>query len=133
MKIPEHDIIECKWLIARATFAAMPREEERAAAAQELVKELRELSGLHGVQIDAQTVRVPNGGTTTYRYENGRFLLSREGQSFDAPVQYDAGLKMFVGPEIAGAPPGRNGQRPRVTAMVALMRALLGDGVELPR
>lgn len=131
MKIPEHDIIDCKWLIARATFAAKPRQEERDAAAEELLKELAELNGAHGIiierQVNALRVQVPDGAEKSARYESGAFRV----EGAPVAIQYDAGLRMFVGPQIADAPPGRNGARPRVSAMVTLLRALLGEAAEV--
>ena len=77
MKIPEHDIIDVKWLIARATFAAKPREEERGAAAEELFSELVELNGLHGIEISLADkglkIVVPGGETTHISYDHGEF------------------------------------------------------------
>lgn len=132
MKIPEHDIIDTKWLIARATFAAKPREEERQAAAEELITELVNLNGLHGISIETSEqhgiqVRVPGGAESALSYRGGEFFVTRDGRETKAPVSYDAGLKMFIGPSITDAPPGRNGTRPRVAAMVAVMRAVLGE------
>lgn len=132
MKIPEHDIIDVKWLIARATFAAKPREDERRAAADELFDELAELNELHGVSITRTDsgirVSVPGGATTNVSYARGDFTVEHDGKSEKAPIAYDAGLRGYIGPELSDAPPGRNGNRPRVAALVALMRAVLGDG-----
>lgn len=131
MKIPEHDIIDVKWLIARATFAARPREEERSAAAEALFEALIELNDLHGIQIataeNAIRVAIPGGATAHIAYSRGDFTITTGAKSERAPVAYDAGLKSFVGPEVHDAPPGRNGHRPRVASLVALMRAALGD------
>lgn len=131
MKIPEHDIIDVKWLIARATFAAMPREEERRAAAQELFDELVELNGLHGIVIDqvesGVRVAVPGGASATLSYSHGAVMVARSGGAEKAPIAYDAGLRGFIGAEIKDAPAGRNGNRPRMSALVALMRTALGE------
>lgn len=132
MKIPEHDIIETKWLIARATFAAKPREEERQAAAEELLAEVLALDGLHGIVIQGADVRgvrvaIPNGSESVITYGSGVFQVSRRGKAVPVPIAYDAGLRMFVGPEIPGAVPGRNGAKPRVSALVTLFRAAIDD------
>lgn len=135
MKIPEHDIIEVKWLIARATFAAKPREEERSVAAESLFEELIELNELHGIQIatadNGIRIAVPGGATAHVAYARGEFTITTPVRSEKARIAYDAGLRSFVGPELPDAPPGRNGNRPRVSAMVALMRAALGDSCRI--
>ncbi|MFL5318087.1 MAG: hypothetical protein ACJ790_00425 [Myxococcaceae bacterium] len=136
MKIPEHDIIDSKWLIARATFAAKPREEERQAAAEELLAEIVNLNGLHGIAIEAAELRgirvaVPGGAESVIAYRTGQFFVTRSGKESVVPVSYDAGLRMFVGALISDAAPGRNGTRPRVAALVTLFRAALGDAAEV--
>ncbi len=135
MKIPEHDIIEAKWLIARATFAAKPREEERRAAADELLGALLELHGLHGLTVERSDrgvrLSIPGGKSTSVDYADGALLLRREDTSHEAPIAYDAGLRSYVGPEVSDAQPGRNGTRPRIPALVALVRAVLGGAAEV--
>ena len=134
--IPEHDILDAKSLLLRATFAHAPRVEEQRTAARELLEALKEFHGLHGAEVtDAgEGVRVSLPGThaVTVTWEEGWFYVaSDEGWKLRPPLFYDAAFKMYVGPEVQGAPPGRNGNRPRVGALPALVRALVGNPAEL--
>ena len=135
--IPEHDILDAKSLVLRATFAHAPRTEEWRAAAREVLEALKEFHGLHGAEVTAvgEDVRVALPGTypvTVSWEEDGWFYLqSDEGWRLRPPLFYDAAFKMYVGPEVPGAAPGRNGNRPRVGALPALVRVLVGKSADV--
>jgi hypothetical protein len=134
--VPEHDILDAKTLLLRATFTHAPREEERHAAAQGLLEALLEFHGLHGMTVEregkAVKVVVPGLPGLTVSFEEGWFYVSSEaGWRLRPPLFYDAAFKMFVGPELPGAPPGRNGSRPRQGALPALVGVLVGQSANV--
>lgn len=135
--IPEHDILDAKSLLLRATFVHAPRPEEQRAAARELLEALKEFHGLHGVEVteageEAVRVGIPGTHAVTVRWADGVFSVeSEEGWRLHPPLFYDAAFKMYVGPEVPGAAPGRNGNRPRVGALPALVRVLVGNPADV--
>jgi hypothetical protein len=134
--IPEHDILDAKTLLLRATFTQAPREEERRLAAEGLLDALLGFHGLHGMTVervgDAAKVGVPGMPGLVVSFEGGWFYVSSEaGWRLRAPLFYDAAFKVFVGPELAGAPTGRNGSRPRQGALPALVGVLVGHSANV--
>ena len=134
--IPEHDILDAKSLLLRATFAHAPRVEEQRTAARELMEALKEFHGLHGVEVteEGEAIRVAIPGTyaVIVTWKDGWFYVeSEEGWKLRPPLFYDAASKMYVGPEMPGAAPGRNGNRPRVGALPALVRVLAGKPADV--
>jgi hypothetical protein len=135
--IPEHDILDAKSLLLRATFAHVPRPDERRAAARDVLEALKEFHGLHGAEVTeveaAVRVAIPGTHAVTVSWEeDGWFYLqSEEGWRLRPPLFYDAAFKMYVGPEVPGAVPGRNGVRPRVGALPALVRVLVQNAADV--
>lgn len=134
--VPEHDILDAKTLLLRATFAHAPRVEERQAAADGLLETLLEFHGLHGMTVERDgagvKVSVPGMPVLTVTFEEGCFYIQSEaGWRLRPPLFYDAAFKMFVGPELPGAPLGRNGSKPRQGALPALVGVLVGHSANV--
>ena len=134
--VPEHDILDAKTLLLRATFTHVPREAERQVAADGLLEALLEFNGLHGTVVERAgagvRVAVPGMPVLTVTFEEGWFFVESEaGWRLRPPLFYDAAFKMFVGPELQGVPPGRNGNRPRQGALPALVGVLVGHSADV--
>jgi hypothetical protein len=134
--IPEHDVLDSKTLLLRATFTHAPRVEERQAAAEGLLETLLEFHGLHGMTVEREgagvKVSVPGAPSLAVTFEDGWFFIQSEaGWRLRPPLFYDAAFKMFVGPELQGAPVGRNGSRPRQGALPALVGVLVGHSANV--
>jgi hypothetical protein len=134
--IPEHDVLDAKSLLLRATFAHAPRVEEQRTAAREVLEALKEFHGLHGTEVTDEgegiRLRIPGTHALKVTWDAGWFYVeSDEGWKLRPPLFYDAAFKMYVGPEVPGAAPGRNGNRPRVGALPALVRVIVGKPAEV--
>ena len=134
--VPEHDILDAKTLLLRATFTHAPREAERQVAADGLMEALLEFNGLHGTVVERSgtgvRVVVPGMPALTVTFTEGWFYVESEaGWRLRPPLFYDAAFKMFVGPELQGVPPGRNGNRARQGALPALVGVLVGHSADV--